>query len=437
MFTFKKAGKKSSKLANMAALALAFTVAVGSSAFALNYSGTQTGSGSGNKPISFSGYQYVDSTHIAVFFDKQTGSPGETITAELFDVIPHGSSGDKVSSVSVSSGGTGGQYSGTTDTNLSKGTKATITTSSLSADTLYDVVIHGVLEDQNGLSVGNYTKAKDLTFTFRTPNALGNYADHNPYVTFVVGDPDSTSGVPVESNTILIFDRPLASGSLSTYLSTLNSSSAGVGFKDTTGSTTVPGSQSHNAISNDYGSVNTTFYFPMTKQGNSTTVYNRTAGHNYTLYLPSFTDTASHTYTTFTNSKDNSTGITAFNFSTASTDYAGWENTGNPLVNLTATRDSTSQITVSWPVNQTYSITPAPYGFNVYYIDASNADGKYASIGSWTKANGSVITNTLSSPMSYSITGLTSGHTYWVRVQPTNSGNTQPVGLSISTASAL
>ncbi|CQR70116.1 hypothetical protein SOV_29510 [Sporomusa ovata DSM 2662] len=436
MITFKKAGKKSSKLANMAALALAFTVAVGSSAFALNYSGST--SGTGNKPISFSGYQYVDSTHIAVFFDKQTGSPGETITAALFDVVEHDDDTDLVSSVSVLTGGTGGQYSGTTDPYITKGTKATITTSALSANTLYDVIIHGALEDKNTLSVGNYMKGKDLKFTFRTPVSGTSYSDANPLVTFVVGDPDSTTGVPVESNAILIFDRPLASGSLTSYLANLNSTSAGVGFKDTSSSTTVPGTQSHYAISNNYDNVNTTFYYPMTKQSTSQTVYNRTAGHNYTLYLPSFTDTSSHTYTTFTNAKTGTTGITSFSLSTAATDYAGWENTGNPAVNLTATRVSTTQINVSWPVDQDYSILPDPAGFNVYYIDATNADGKYASIGSWTKANASVISNTHSSPMSYSITsGIVSGHTYWVRVQPTNSDNTQPVGLSITTASAL
>lgn len=433
MITFKKAGKKSSKLANMAALALAFTVAVGSSAFALNYSGST--SGTGNKPISFSGYQYVDSTHIAVFFDKQTGSPGETITASLFDVIPHSGGSDMVSSVSVLTGGTGGQYSGTTDANISKGTKATITTSSLTAGNYYDVIIHGALEDKNTLSVGNYTEGKDLKFTFLVPD--GGYPDTEPLVTYIVGDPDSTTGVPVESNAILVFDRPLASGSLTSYLANLNSTSAGVGFKDTSSSTTVPNTQSHYAISNNYDNVNTTFYYPMTKQSTSTAVYNRTAGHNYTLYLPQFTDTSSNTFTTFKNAITGTTGISSFSMSTAATDYAGWENTGNPAVNLSATRVSTTQINVSWPVDQDYSILPDPAGFNVYYIDATNADGKYASIGSWTKANASVISNTHSSPMSYSITGLTSGHTYWVRVQPTNSDNSQPVGLSISTASAL
>jgi hypothetical protein len=401
--------RNNAKLGNALALGLALSVAMGSSAFALNYSGN--GSGTGNKPISFCGYEFVNTTQIALYFDKRSDSGGQFDKTQ-FTVKTHtGGTADTVNSITTTTGkGTTGQYTDISDTAIQGGTKVLLNLATgLSDNTLYDVTINGSVMDKNGITAGNYAHGKDLTFTFEAPNSLTGSYTGNPYVTYIVGDPSNTTDVSYESNMIAVFDRPMSSGTAATYAGNITFTDSG---------TAVAGNEAWAAVYNNAStSAYNTFYFPETKDGNTLTVYNRTSGtHSYSLTLPtSFTDKNGTVTTALTG------GGSSFSFSTAASDYAGWENPGNttPLPNISATA-GTGSITVSWPVNQTYSITPAPASFDIYYIinDGTNAS-KYASKSSWTLAANQAYSAT--SPNTYTISGLSNTHSYWVRVVPKNS----------------
>lgn len=441
--------RKNGKLGNALALGLAMSVAVGSSAFALNYTGS---GGSGNKPVNFTGYEYVSTSEIDVFFNKAikdtTGSPvisqSYFIDKSLFSLKTHiGGSAVNPASIAIDSASGSGIDSDTTDTGFQNGTRVKLYFSSaLSADTLYDLTISGLLLDSNGISLGNYSKGQDLKFSLRTPVSGTTWSSTiAPYVTFSVGAPGATSNVSWESNAILIFDRPISTGSLSGFLSTLSDSSH---FVNTTASAgVVANNEAFTADANDKNALSNTFFFPETKQGNAAaTVKNRAQSSNtYNLVIPSFTDYNGNTWTSFTNSLTNATvPSSTFSFTTNSTDYAGWENTGNPLVYLDTgmtawTRDDATHITVYFPSNITGVITPVPASYDIYYaVDSGN--NKYTTT-AYTSAANVAYTGAASLSKQITVPGPLATK-YWIRVVPKNSDGT-PIasGFSVTQQASL
>lgn len=382
--------KKSSKLTMALVLTLALSLLLAPGAFALNQNGS--GSGTGNKPLDFNGYQYVDSTHISLFFNKTISS--SQIAAGQFTVTPHSGSGNLVSSYTLN---TGSGYSGCSTTNLTKGSAVTLTLSSaLAADTLYDVTIKAAtLSDGDGMTFGNYRTRTNFTFTLLTPKSDGTYDAAVPLnVTYSVG----TSNVPYENNLVVVFDRPFStdSSTLSTFLSSLSTNFTKGGTQvgqDSNYSDTTPvtGDECYYPTSDNVSNVNNTFFFPEVVNGNSYACYNRdsSGSYSYTLTLPTFTDVNGNTYS-------NPGSIT---FSTVSGDLPGFVN------NTPAVTAGTSSLSVSWSASL-FSASASSY--DVYYTSGNMLTGTYTLAGNTTTT-------------SYTISGLTSGKKYYVRVVPKNS----------------
>jgi len=393
--------KKSAKIATLLSVAILLVTLFASAVFALNYSG--------NKSLNFNGYQYVDTTTVNVFFDKSMTTTGQ-YDVSMFTVKDHATSANvAVSSISVTDG-TG--YSGCSDSGLNKGTRVTISLgSALSYDTLYDVTIKNTLADNNGITLGNYSYRNDFTFTFRTPQSDGHYSNTTPVVTYTLG----TSNVPYESNLGVIFDRPMASGSVSTFLSSLssnfyNSTKSAMVVQDSSIDTNaVTGAECYTPHANDAA---TYFYFPQNGNGSTTTSYNRdySGSNSYTLTLPSFTDVDNHT----TSNPGSRT------FSTVSGDLPGWlDNT--PSVSQGV---SDGTLDVTWNASL---ITPTASQFDVYYTDGNKYTGDYI--------QDIVDSVTGSGPYSITITGLDNSKSYYVRIVPKNSYGS--VGYSLSNANAV
>ncbi|CQR74690.1 hypothetical protein SOV_28050 [Sporomusa ovata DSM 2662] len=437
--------KKSAKLVAALALGLAVSLVAVPSTFALNRDGS-TGV-SGHKPLSFTGYQYVDSTHVVVNIDKQIDAPKPTFiagevdksmftiknrTTQLFTTI---------SSLSYLNDNTSG-YSGNTGADdtcrgLAKGTRILLTLATpLTANTAYDLTMQSTLFANQSLNNFNNTgdpNYYDQTFTFRTPasgagTATSPYVWSNttPYVTFVVGGSpvsntnDNRTNVSYESSLSVVFDRPILASTRDTFLANLSDNYKrggvkvvqGVGNVSTAGA--PAGTETHYPTSNNVNNANTVFYFPETNWGSGTSYntysFNRKnpGSYSYTLTLPSFTDASGHTFTSFLSSRTN-LATTGFSFSTVTADLPGHGN------QITVARTTTAgQLLVSWSAIE----DPAPTGVKVYATTGDKWTSYYTLKGQTTS----------NSVTSYTITGLTSGTLYWVRIAPYNSIGT--IGFS-------
>jgi hypothetical protein len=396
------------------------------SSAALNYNGG--GNGSGNKALNLSGYEYVDSTHIIIYFNHQSSTSGE-IDASMFQVKPMQGSTNYVSSVSAESGNS---HSGTDAVNLTKGTKVTVTLgTALSADTAYKVMINGTLANDNGLTIGNYTYREGFEFVMRTPVSCSgtpvtcSWSSAAPVVKYEINSADA-GGVPYENNLVIVFDRPLLASALPDFLDALSANF----IKDyadpvvqdddnTTGHDPVDGGEcytpkSNNVATNAWG-ANTTFYFPMFLNGtkdsnnNAFAVYNRddSGSHHYELTLPSFTDISNHTFSN-PGTKE---------FDTLSADLPGWLD-GRPTVTAGA---SQGLLDVSWSATTLDSNKIGPTtGYSVYYVTATSSTD---TTNKWAGAYTSFGCSTSGSPpaTSCTISGLSPSTYYYVRVIPTNS----------------
>ena len=436
----KRFSKKSAKLT--AAVTLGLCLAAAPSCFALNEAGGANNTGS--KAFNLNGYQFVDgganADTLYLYFDKDVSSPGE-INEAMFVVTPYDDPTNPISHASTYSVLTNGNYSGTSDTTL-KGTRVAIPIT-LDRDTLYDVYMNGSFMNKNGITLGNYNNRKDLKFTFKTPDSNGAYTG-NPYITYLVGD--GTSNISRESNMVVVFDRPYYASGASSFLTSMDS-----GFLNTTPTPDVAVSangECYDPIFNDanssyYGTDNgrnTTVFFQETKSGSATTIYNRASGSNsYQLTVPTdFYDVNNRHTTSYHDDVSN-----VFTFSTASSNYPGWEMNNSSVSgangNITVTHDTANdKLVVSW-YDTWANEDPAEY--EIWYRNAGTLD-QYAPLANWTyvdDASGTgtsegqqitfEITNTVAHP-------VLDGSTYWVRVVPKNSSNIT-AGFSKSNASAI
>lgn len=441
----KKFTKKNAKM--IAAVTLAASLVAAPSAFALNYGGG--GSGNGNKPFNFVGYEVpynASYTELDLFFNKKATTSGQAgnVVQSQFTVKNH-STGAVItqSTFSATSGKdttNAGAYSDSTNAGEEAGTKVVIqfpnNSNGLVPGTLYDVVISDTVKDDNGLSIGNYYHGKDLTFTFEEPSFSGgvpSWGTTTPVVTYLVGD--GTSNLSVESETDLVVSRPIDPGSLSAFLGTsglgTTSGTFTVGYYDNTSHTYVPvsgtGQQSFAPISNDAKGYSTVFYYPEGENG-STTAYNRNLGHSYTLTPPTYTDINLNTYT-----------LSSLNYTTASADYPGWEDNASSSSGvsqpISVVRTSATQVT---PTFYDTWITPLPAKYNIYAIDSASGN-KYSPKTSWNLLGSLNSTGTAGGTVTGTITNATylvSGHTYYYVAVPVNSAG-QEVGFSIPNSTAL
>ncbi|MNM57090.1 hypothetical protein D3C81_682780 [compost metagenome] len=221
---------------------------------------------------------------------------------------------------------------------------------------------------------------------------------------------DVLNSVSYEANIVAVVDRPISN--TSTVLSSLSTNfvngATTVTQDSTIDGTAVTGAEAYTPHAND---EHNTLFFPLTGKGNANIAYNldNSGSNSYTLTMPSFTDVSSNSYS----------GGSA-SFDTVDSDLSAWTDA------VPTTSVSGSNVTVSWSGNSNTSITPAPYGYNVYYSSTP-----FGFNSNWTKWNGSIVTST-----SY-MNSLPSG-TYYFRVVPIDAaaGGLES-GFSLPTASAV
>lgn len=436
--------KLSKKL--VAVVTLAVSMAAMPAAFALNESGD--GAGGGQKAVDFVGYEYVDSTHVDVYFSKQTGV---TADPSMFSFQLQGSGTTiDVSSINQTNAS---RYTkqeldgGGSDVML--GTKMRLNLASpLSAGQRYNVTIKHSVMDNNGMSLGNYHGRKDLIFAMRVPSG-GSYGNTTPIATFWVGDhasPGATnpSNVSYESPVTVILDRPIASSDLSTFLSSLNT-----GYRNGANAVnldyTIMGDpndntdEAYDAHANEVNGKSSTFFFPMTKLKSTTEAQNRLhdTGYNYTVNLPDLTgswlqDDLGNNITAWKNYSGST--ISNFTFSTASSDYPGFLD--RSYLYAASTGDSAGQMKVSF-YNST--ITPSPAGYYLAYTSSANSP--------WSSANSWTIRTTESHTGGTNVVfgdsgGAIPAGTYYIRLVPHDSsgrmvgmssplGNTSPTTVTV------
>lgn len=387
------------KITVMAFLVL-FLMTLASPAMALNYNGTGGGgggggggTGDGNKSLNFYGYEYIDSTHVTLYFDKNIGSG--SLPTEYFSI----SGGRSVTAATATSGN---NTSGVTGTGLNNGGNVALTfDSALSADTSYDLTILNTFASNSGLSLGNYNNKQDFTFAFKTPNGLGNYTG-TPAVSFW---PSITSNVPYEGNIGFIVDRPVAAGDVSSVLSGMNTNfergGTAVTLDSSIDGTAVSGAEAYTAKANN---ARNTFFFPLVASTNNFTVYNlvySSGSQSYTMDVPSFTDVSSNSYSGTTHS-----------FSTVGDDIAGWLN-NTP----TAAATGFDEITVEWD-ETTITADYPPVLPDDYRVYVSTTDPYTGFIDDTANASISESSGHYTAVFS----GLLTGTSYWYRIVPSLSG---------------
>jgi hypothetical protein len=392
----------------------------------LNYGGS--GGGTGNKQFGFSGYEIVDSSHINLFFNHKADS-GDVDDA-MFSVKKSGGS-NLVTSVSTSAGNTCASGtapyccpSGINETNLTTGTKVTLTLRSpyLEQDEVYTVRISTFLADNNSLTLGNYgpilaasgyepATRDDWSFTLKAPD-FGS----SPYVwsgtpatpTYSVWSTSSPGDMVRESNVVVVFDRPIDTSTLSTFLSNLDSgyTRGGTAVKD------IP--ETYAAVSNNGGCTqygNNTFVIPLTKGGN-TTAYNRSANYTYTLNVPQFTGVNSA-----------SVDPSSFSFTTMDGDIPGWLE-GRPTA---VTGSGSGDVDVYWSATALDSgWVGATSGYHICYSTSQYSGYSCDTANDWSGAT----PPTSGSPATITLDCDTA---YYIRVVPYNSLG--PAGFSIASAS--
>ncbi|CQR74693.1 hypothetical protein SOV_28080 [Sporomusa ovata DSM 2662] len=423
--------KKSANLVAALALGVAVSLVAVPSASALNRDGNPSVGLSSHKPLSITGYQYVDSTHVLINIDKQIDdqrTPGE-VDKSMFTIqnrTTHLST--TISSLSYLNDSTSG-YSGNTGADdtcrgLANGTRILLTLATpLAANSAYDLTMQNTLFATQSLNNFNNTgdpNYYDQTFTFRTPaSGAGTttnpyvWSNTTPYVTFVVGGSpvsnrnDNRTNVSYESNLSVVFDRPILASTRDAFLANLsdNYKRGGVKVVQAVGNVSTAGApagtETHYPTSNNANNANTFFYFPQTNWGSGTSYntysFNRKnpGSYNYTLTLPSFTDASGNTFTSFLSSRTN-LATTGFSFSTVTKDLPSY------ISQITVARTTTAgQLLVNW----TYEYPSSADGVKVYVTDGDKWTSYYSQRGMYYAK----------------INGLTSGTLYWVRIAPYNS----------------
>ncbi|MNB74354.1 hypothetical protein D3C75_209840 [compost metagenome] len=396
------------KKSGLVVLSLLISLVGAGSASALNFNGAGGaggGSGSGNKALNFNGYKFTntDRNKLYLYFDKTLSSA--QLDVSQFEVKEHGTATTVAVSSKTLTTGTG--YSGCSDSQLDVGSTVVLTlASNLTYDKSYDVTLSPTIAANNGITLGNYYQHNDITFLIKTPTNAGAYTG-TPAVTFLT---DVLNSVSYEANIVAVVDRPISN--TSTVLSSLSTNfvngATTVTQDSTIDGTAVTGAEAYTPHAND---EHNTLFFPLTGKGNANIAYNldNSGSNSYTLTMPSFTDVSSNSYS----------GGSA-SFDTVDSDLSAWTDA------VPTTSVSGSNVTVSWSGNSNTSITPAPYGYNVYYSSTP-----FGFNSNWTKWNGSIVTST-----SY-MNSLPSG-TYYFRVVPIDAaaGGLES-GFSLPTASAV
>lgn len=337
----------------------------------------------GNKSINVLGYQYVNTTTLKVFFDKALFGP----QAGQFRLQTAGGSNVPISSISTASG------SGWTNVNSPTGTTVTITPqTALSYNTSYKVIVSSTISANNGLTAGYYQSRNDITLNFKTPDSNGTYSGTPTLTLIPVGTSNSVS-MTVEA----IADMPIDTSSITLSDAKLQKSdNGGSTFYDAIEDTTldtniVSGAECYVTQIND---AHTSLFLPETLGGSTTPAYNLTSYNKmYKLSIPSTIKAVNGN---------------VFSYGTQTFTTGQGDTPANMTVAPTVTGNTSSSVSLQW---SDITASPVPAGYNVYY--STNPYFDFVKATDAVNHNGT--TNTCT------VTGLTSGNTYYFRIVPDNS----------------
>lgn len=346
------------------------------------------------KAINLSSYKLVDSTHLNLYFDKGLAS----FSASQVKVL------DGATPLSFTAAAT----SGGADWNCATppgGTAEQLTFSSaLSTDTTYTVKVSGTIQMGNTYhqNIGNYWGHNDIVFTFRTPSTFGtsNYTGTPGFTVIPCDLSDTSTGIGVSSNVELIADRPIDPNSLTVgnvklqYYNDSNSAYEDV-IEDTVFDTTsVAGAKCYDA---QMSISNTVIFIPETCGGSATPAYNLDDTEDYKLIIP--------------------TGIKAvdgddFSYNTEN-DFSTGDDTVASLGNTTptVTGHTSSSVSLSWSDVAADSSGVAPSSYLVYVSTNPYFDFSIPA---------SVTIDYSGNPNTATVSGLSSGTTYYFRVVGAN-----------------
>lgn len=230
------------------------------------------------KAINVLGYEYVNTTTVKIFFDKNI--PTTNITVNDFTIQKTGESAKTINSFTRANG------SGWTNAYAPTGSTVTLTLgSALSYDTTYHVTVDGGLTANNGLTVGYYLHGDDVAFDMHTPDSSGNYDTGDTTFAFIPVDNTDTdfsmnvmaiSSIPIDTSSFTLSDVKLQKWNGSVYADCI---------RDTTFDTSeTTDAESYTAQINN---AHTCLFLPMTL-ASSTPMYDLLSlDGDYQLSIPS------------------------------------------------------------------------------------------------------------------------------------------------------
>lgn len=342
------------------------------------------------KAVNVLGYQYVDLTHIKVFFDKGMYN----LNQGQFKIETEGGSPVTISAMSTSSG------SGWTNQLSPGGTTVTLTTS-LSYNTRYKVTVSGTVQMGNSyhLSLGNYLLHSDVQFYFKTPNSDGTYSGTPQFQLIPTGEHEGTS-----EHVVAISDIPIDTTYTNFHLSdmklqkspTINGTYTDVTMDTTLDTNSTPNAEYYIGQIND---AHNCLFLPLTIGGNTTPAYNLLSNNEYyQLVLPAIRGV---------------NNVEVYTVPTAQTSFKTGADTAASTGNViqTVTGHTTNSVGLSWSDVTDSTTGPVPSHYHVYY--STNPYFGFIKSTDTVSDNGTTSTCT--------VNGLNSATTYYFRIVPANS----------------
>lgn len=346
------------------------------------------------KATNVSGYEYVNSNTVKVFFDKTLDV---TTVKEQFKIKAVGGTEIAISNISTDIGG------GWSNPKAAQGTTVTLTTASnLNTATDYEITVSSTVRmgGKFFLTVGNYLQHEDVSFEIRTPNIDGSYDNAT-----IKLQPILKNTVGESNNAAVISNIPLNPATLNLSNVKLQKSlDKGVTYSDvpmnTTYTASAPvGAECYSAQINDAG---TCIFLPMGIGGKTTPAYNFTSKTAYKLIIPGASAVGNTVNTPTTTGS-----ITEFK-----TGEAIAAATGETILNVIPGTVSSNSVGLSWTNLKATDSGEAPSGYKVYY----STNPYFNFIASTDVVTVDILTDT----SSCTVTGLNPGATYYFRVVSLN-----------------
>ncbi|MDP4146164.1 MAG: fibronectin type III domain-containing protein [Bacillota bacterium] len=376
------------KLKAFLSLVIAVTLLVGGVPY-LTYAHNVDGSGVGVKALNCLGYQYVNKNTVKVFFDKGLSS----INQEQLKLKTTTGTPVTISGLTSSSG------SGWTSTVSPGGTTVTLTTADLAANTTYVLTISSTVAAGNsyGITLGEYWEHHDISFNFKTPNSDGITYSGAPTLTFI----PTWNGDGFSANVEAIADMPIDVDLSQVKLqksSTVNGTYSDVLMDSTLDTNALSGAECYSAQLND---ARTCIFLPETLRG------------GYPAYNLDYVNSVNYFYKMVTPTVSNHSSTSNQLASQSNTFQVGADTAGPTGTTIaTITGYNSSSVSLSWSdVVITDGSAPNPTGYKVYY----STDPYFNFVAATNTITHSGTTN------SCTVTGLSSGQTYYFRIVPVNS----------------